>query len=97
MAKPTTSYSSVAKNNTSFTGVSKPTTSYGNNSSYVNGIQLDSSVVTLDSLSVYLNGFTTSSVGNQLNDKSITSFSGVTKPTTDYLAGSKPTTNYGEV
>lgn len=77
----------------------KPPTTYDTGSEYSesDSATLDSSVVTLDSLSVYLNGFTTATVGNQLNDKATTSFAEIAKPTTSFTETTKPTTNYGEV
>lgn len=61
--KPTTGYADTSKNSTSFIG-----------SSATGGVQLDSSTVTLGSLLIYLNGYTTSTTPNENSTKLATTY-----------------------
>lgn len=85
VTKNPTAYGAVAKNPTSFGVISKPTTSYsaatkpstsydGSDSSGLTGVTLGDMTVTLSSLVVYLNGYTTPTTPNQLNRKYATSY-----------------------
>jgi hypothetical protein len=74
MTKPATTYTKLAKS----------TTSYRPNTGSAVGVTLGSLSVTLASLLVYLNGYTTSTVSNQLNDKSPALYTRPTKSATAY-------------
>jgi hypothetical protein len=81
-AKPSTSYSPVSKPTNSYSEVVKPTTNYTSNPDDVGGVQLDSTTVTLDSLTVMLTGY----VGEVPGARNVptTPFTPVAKPTTVY-------------
>lgn len=63
MAKNTTTYTPVSKNSTSYQSIGAAT-----------GIRLDDTSVTLGSLLVYLNGFTTAQAPNNFNGKNATTY-----------------------
>lgn len=67
VAKQTTAFSEPAKNTTAFAVPSKNPTSFADNEGVEQSWQLNSTVVTLGSLTYYLSGFTTPYAPNQIN------------------------------
>jgi hypothetical protein len=73
-SKNTTNFRIATKVNTSFESIDKNNTDFSNGSIYKLGIKLDDSIITLDSLSIYLQGFTTAIAPNLMPIKTITSY-----------------------
>ena len=74
MTKPTTSYTPIAKNTTPYGDVDKSTTDYSGAAADGLGTTLESTVVTLGSLTVYLNGYATNPPPSQSGNKPQTSY-----------------------
>ena len=73
-SKNTTNFRIATKVNTSFESIDKNNTDFSNGSIYKLGVKLNDSSVTLDSLTIYLQGFTTATAPNLTPIKAITSY-----------------------
>jgi hypothetical protein len=81
--KPKTAYGDLLKPRTDYGSPVKPRTSYVANTSAPDGITLDSATVTLDSLTVYLHGYSTAAVPDAIS-KQRTVYRSTAKPRTSY-------------
>jgi len=70
MSKPTTTYTPVTKPKTNYVSAAKPTTSYVVDT----GVTLGSMTVRLDSLTVYLTGYTVNPPPVFVNNKNKTTY-----------------------
>lgn len=77
MSKPRTTYTKLAKPKTAYTKLVEPKTSYTSSANAVLAVLLSDLTVRLDSLVVYLNGFTTATSPNTLNSKPLTTYTAV--------------------
>ena len=73
-SKNTTNFRLTPKVNTQFNDIDKYSTSFSNGSLYKLGIKLNDSIITLDSLTIYLQGFTTAISPNSDSNKITTSY-----------------------
>jgi hypothetical protein len=83
ITKPLTGYTRETKATVPYSRITKPDTAYSRNTAYVEGVHLDSSTVTLGSLTILLTGYTTYP-SPSLIDRPETAYTGESKPLTGY-------------